>query len=180
MIEQDRERFAEALIGVGEVYDKEITEAKARIYFLALVDFDIEIVVRAMFQACKTYRFFPKPVELIEIINGGTLADRAKIEATKVLDVVRRDGRLDDLDDPVSRAVVAIGFRGLGPIGNVRDDDTQWFERRFAGLYEAYSRRGVANLGREALAAEATPIALEIERNAHAPHPLKEAVGAES
>ena len=64
----DAVRFAEALIAVGEMYDKPVSNSLARLYFDDLADYDIEHVLSAMSAHRKDAdrgRFFPKVADLI-------------------------------------------------------------------------------------------------------------------
>lgn len=70
MKEEDKERFATALFTLAEVLGEPLSQARIGGYFLALQEFDIADVELALNQGLKTYRFFPKPTDLIEAIRG--------------------------------------------------------------------------------------------------------------
>lgn len=154
MRNEDRVRFDEAMLGLSEVWGREVSSSLGDIYFAALQEHDIEAVLRAMFDSVKSCRYFPKPSEILDIITGGErgLADAAQIEATKVIEAVSRGKSDVDLDDPVSRAVVQVAFGGMARLRETLNVAAEpFFIKDFRGYYEAYSRRGVASLGRVAL-----------------------------
>jgi hypothetical protein len=53
-----------------EVFDKELTPQRVEIYFRALAAYPIDRIVDAVEEAVRTLKFFPKPAELIELIEG--------------------------------------------------------------------------------------------------------------
>jgi hypothetical protein len=53
-----------------EVFDKEVTPQRVEIYFRALAAYPIDRIAAAVEEAVRTLKFFPKPAELIELIEG--------------------------------------------------------------------------------------------------------------
>ncbi len=69
MQEFDKKRFAEALIAMGESYDREISQAFARMYFDDLKDYPINRVLEAFSEHRRDRdrgRFFPKVSDIID------------------------------------------------------------------------------------------------------------------
>lgn len=91
MTQQDRPRFAELLVGIGETYGEPVSDARMEIYWRALEDLPFESVQRAAGVHVRTSKFFPKPVELREAIEG-TTEDRAEVAWQAVVSLVRRHG----------------------------------------------------------------------------------------
>lgn len=102
----DREEFAKALYLVGETFNEPVSDLRVEAYFNALVDLPLEMVTVGCAMATRSLRFFPKPVELRELIEG----DREEA-ATRawgaVLGEVRRVGYIGvpNLDDRALQAV---------------------------------------------------------------------------
>ena len=67
---QDHKLFADLLADCCLVFDKDITVKLADIYWKVLKRFSDKEVSDAFEQAIKKCRFFPKPAELIEFIEG--------------------------------------------------------------------------------------------------------------
>jgi hypothetical protein len=91
MTAEDRVAFAEAMYLLGETFNEPVSDIRTEAYFDALCDrtlADVNIAVRAALRSCK---FFPKPVELRELIDGST-ADNAEVSWGAVLREVRRVG----------------------------------------------------------------------------------------
>lgn len=91
MTDDDRPAFARGLYALGETFNEPVSELRAEAYFDALRDLPIVDVLNAMRQAIKAGRFFPRPVEIREAIEGST-EDQAEIAWTHLLREVRRVG----------------------------------------------------------------------------------------
>jgi len=76
MTDRDSVEFAKQLSLLSETYGKPISDALGEIYFRALREFTIEQVEAAVELAIDTRKFFPKPAELRELIEGNP-EDRA-------------------------------------------------------------------------------------------------------
>lgn len=91
MTEADRPAFARALFVLGETFNEPISDLRAEGYFDAMRDFSLEEANAAIREALRTCKFFPKPVELREMVEGDVdaNADRGWAE---VIREVRRVG----------------------------------------------------------------------------------------
>lgn len=85
MTDIDRERFARALVALGEVYQAKLAPAVIELYFQSLRRFEIEDIERAapILLAEPGRKFMPKPGEIVECIEG-TPTDRALRSVTRV------------------------------------------------------------------------------------------------
>lgn len=106
MTEHDREPFAEALMALGEAFNEPVSTVRAEGYFDALQEFTLAQVNTGARLALRTCRFFPKPVELRELIEGDVTA-AADAAWGAVLEQIRRVGYMGTptLDDRTLRAV---------------------------------------------------------------------------
>lgn len=91
MTELDRKPFGEMLFALGEVFGEAVTATRMEIYFRALADLSLESIRQAANIHARTSKFFPKPVELREAIEGRA-EDKAEIAWTHVQRIVRRYG----------------------------------------------------------------------------------------
>lgn len=106
MTPTDRPIFARALYALGETFNEPVSEIRAEAYFDALGDLPIADVLTACRQAMRDARFFPRPVELRERLEG-TIEDRADVAWTAVRQLVRAIGyygRPRDTDWPDAAA----------------------------------------------------------------------------
>jgi hypothetical protein len=91
MTSQDREAFARMLYALGDTFAEAVSELRAEAYFDALRDLPVGEVLAAGRRAIRECRFFPRPVELRELIEGRT-EDRAELAWAAMLRLVRRYG----------------------------------------------------------------------------------------
>ena len=70
MTTEDRPKFAEAMHALGETFNEPVSQIRAEAYFDALSDLTLAQVNAAVRAALRSCRFFPKPVELRELIAG--------------------------------------------------------------------------------------------------------------
>lgn len=66
----DAATFAEAMHALGETFNEPVSPIRTEAYFDALSDLSIEQVNAAVRLALRSCKFFPKPVELRELIGG--------------------------------------------------------------------------------------------------------------
>jgi len=66
----DSEVFAERLTAVGELFDAQLTEARIALYFGALQDLSLDLVLQALNEAIRRQTFMPKPAELRALVCG--------------------------------------------------------------------------------------------------------------
>ena len=91
MTENDVTAFTDALTVLGEIFDTKLSAARRTAYFEALADLDwlaVEVAMRCAMRQCK---FFPKPAELRELIEG-TLKERAEQAWLEVNEIFRDYG----------------------------------------------------------------------------------------
>lgn len=91
MTERDRPQFAEAMHAMAETFNEPVSEIRAEAYFDALRDLPLERVNAAVRLALRTCRFFPKPVDLRELVEGSA-DQRADFAWGEVLSQIRRVG----------------------------------------------------------------------------------------
>lgn len=146
---EERARFLAAFAGLCEVKRTDMTKELASIYHRALDDLEIEDVERAIMQAVRFGGpFMPQPGELRESVQG-RLEDRATVEAGKVLTAMQSVGSCRGIvfDDPVTAAVVLLGFGGWCAICEAPIRSMQWFTRDFVEHYCSFARQGVEHYG---------------------------------
>lgn len=106
MTDADRVQFGTDFFILCETFGEPTSELRTEGYFTALSDFDLPHVKGAMNHAIRLCRFFPKPVELRELI-AGRAEDAAEAAWAAVLGEVRRVGYIGTpaLEERALRAV---------------------------------------------------------------------------
>lgn len=162
----ERDLFLKRFLGLCELLGVAADEFKTELYFRALSAFSAQDVVRGIDKAITQCRFFPKPVELVELIQGCP-EDIAEVEAGKVIEAVKRVGSWTSVafDNAVTAAVVQQGFGGWVKLcSDLTANDEKWFRKDFCRLYVNFSRQNMRVTG--ALAGQAS-IANSAHCNSH-------------
>lgn len=147
MNQNDYDRFSNALGTAWEVFNpgKEISRILVGAYFKALVQYGIEQIEQAIGETIGKGKFFPKPVEIIEHL-AGSLPDVAMVQATQVLETIKRHGAYASVvfDDPVTMAVIQRVFGGWEKLcSDLMADQEKWFLKDFEKSYQAFSRQRI-------------------------------------
>ena len=96
MVEHDAQEFATALATLAEGLDKTLTRTQIEFYFEVLRNFELPEIKQAIVQAGRECRFFPKPAELIEFIEGSKDGQAGKAWALLV-EAARKGGQYASL-----------------------------------------------------------------------------------
>ena len=149
---KNQELFKNFMAGLGEVFGKEISDILFDIYWNALKDFTDEQCKTAFNKAMVQCKFFPKPVEIIELIGGGPgkLEDVAQLQADLVVSAIRKIGSYQSVKfkDPVTTAVIQQSFGGWIKIClELMETSEKWFRKDFISAYQTYFRQGIKSSG---------------------------------
>lgn len=91
MTRTDRARFSGLLMALAEGLGESLSDARIQFYFTALSSYPIEELERTAQALSRSSRFFPKPVDFIEAMEG-TASDQAMAVWNLVCDAVFRIG----------------------------------------------------------------------------------------
>lgn len=144
MDKKDAKRFAMAFGSMCTVFDKEISPVLNKAYFETLKAFDIAQVETAISKAISTLKWFPKPIELVEMITGGQkqIENLGLVAAHKIVSHLQAYGsrvypNLDD--DPIAQHLMARRWPYLRWSSNVLESELKWWVKEFSEAYNAYS-----------------------------------------
>lgn len=146
MLKEDHSAFGKMMLTVGELYGKDVTPTMITLYFRALEEFALKEVGRAFNLHVKNPdngQFFPKPADLIRLLNGNT-ESQGLLAWSKVMDGIRRVGawRSVSFDDPIIHLVI-VDMGGWPKLCDTKEDDAPFVGREFEKRYRAYSQQGV-------------------------------------
>ncbi len=137
------------MAGLGETFDKNITETLSDIYWGAIKKFSDEQCKIAFNRALVQCKFFPKPVEIIELMaEGGKLEDVAQLQADIVINAIRRVGHYQSVKfkDTTTTAVIQNCYGGwLKMCNELLEASEHWFRKDFIKYYQAYSRQNITS-----------------------------------
>jgi hypothetical protein len=152
MTEHDRGRFAELLLAIGETYSEPVSDARMEIYFRALSDLSLDDIRQAAHVHVKTQKFFPRPAELIEAVEG-SVDDRAELAWMAVLERVRRygfyyAGEIAWPDVATKRAAMELygGWKPLCERLPAGGPELLGVAKQFKATYRSYAARDVRQL----------------------------------
>jgi hypothetical protein len=112
---EDIPKFTQCLLVLGEVFSEQISEIRLEAYRVALDGYELSAIEGAINRAIGSAKFFPKPAELIELMEGSH-DDRAG-QAWRVLLDATSDGGNASVKflDPAAAVAVDVTFGGYLP-----------------------------------------------------------------
>ena len=143
MTAEDRPAFAEAMHALGETFNEPVSDIRAEAYFDALSDYSLAEVNTAVRVALRRCKFFPRPAELRELLDGNA-EDNAEVAWGAVLREIRRVGYMGipNLDPRVLRAVNEMwgGWRRLCETLPGEGPELIGWAKQFKSAYQATER----------------------------------------
>ena len=144
--EKDFGAFCDLMHEVAQMYKTPpMSEAGLQLMFSALEEFPLAVVIRAVGAHLKTGKFFPKPAEIREQIQGSA-ADRGRAAFQQVLEAIRRFGIYQSVKWPDPCIHYALdrlgGWRWL--CGKLDQENRPFVERDFCHFYAEAERIGAA------------------------------------
>lgn len=138
---KDKKKFKEFMAGLGLLFDKEIQPKLSSVYWQTLEPFSDEQCEKVFNLMILTCKFFPKPVDFLDILQGRS-EDKALIAWLKVNKTVKDYGQYQSVKfgDPVIHSVID----SLGGWGVFQDCDMKewvWREKEFITRYKAMERK---------------------------------------
>lgn len=142
----DRQRFAEIIVGIAEVYGRDMSEAGLSVWWHALSRYSTDQVTGALnahVQDAERGQFMPKPGDIVRQIEG-TPTDQAQAAWAKVEGALRGIGGGPSwvFDDPkIHRAIEQIG--GVSALSNCPSErDLTFLREQFCKRYASPNNHG--------------------------------------
>lgn len=140
--------FQKYMTGLGEIFDKKISDVLKNIYWEALKPFSDEQCKQAFDKVFVTAKFFPKPADLVEAIGQGKpkIEDKALIIAHRIITNIERKGckNFPDLsDDPIAKHLMTTRWPYYYWAEQVLESELKWWIKEFCEAYRVYSETGV-------------------------------------
>ena len=122
---------------MAETFEKTLSPLLLTVYQRALAQFSDDEIEKAMMTALVTLKWFPKPIELIELINGKG-EDQALMAWDTVLTAMQRYGPGDSLlfeDGRIGKCIELMG--GWIQFNLMTLEEEKWRRAEFLRLYQA-------------------------------------------
>lgn len=153
MTQADFQKFSTHMQAIAECFGQSLSAQGIALRFQLLAAYPLAEVEQAslVLMTTRKYTTMPPPAEFLEFLTGGSLEDRAEVEAGKVLQAISQHGRYASVvfDDAVTQAVIVQAYGGwiklCGDCGV--EESEKWFRKEFVKIHAAYSRRGVQHFG---------------------------------
>ena len=146
MIESDKQNFRELMIGVGELYNKEITIPLLRIYFNTLKVLsieDVEIGISKHTANTTSGSFMPKPADIIRQIElcKPSTDDLAEMAWLQIINKIKTKGAYGKLDLDDKQAMAAAKNLGTWQsLCHTDSDKIQWKKKEFIEIYKTFDK----------------------------------------
>ena len=141
MNSHDKKPFLDAMMAMGELYNRELSTTLESMYFDDLHEFDLQGVLESMRRHRldgEAGRFFPKPSDIKAMIEGD---NREKgMEAWPEVADLARNSRVAKSLDPITERVVQ-DMGGWKHFGMSDYKELVWMQKEFIDRYQSYSRR---------------------------------------
>ena len=134
--------FQENMALLGEVFDKSISAVLMETYWQTLFPFSDPDCQAAFKQIIASKKFFPKPADFLEILQGKPDDDKPSLAWAMVDRAVRRIGPYDSVKfpDPVIHSVIE-SMGGWVAFQNCSEADWKWKRKDFESLYRVMEKQ---------------------------------------
>jgi hypothetical protein len=136
--------FKKQMLLAGEVFSKELSSSMVEIYWEILKKYKDAEVLHAFEVIFKKNIFFPKPAELINIIEKNKLSvdEKALSQANKVVSLVRKIGSYSKprFNDEITSYIMKNNYNWSLFCVNLTEKDVVFFKKDFVALYKLYSK----------------------------------------
>jgi len=143
----DKKHFGKLLVTTAEIFEKVLSKNVLDLYFQALKKYSIEQIEDAISKAIISCKFFPKPVELIELMSGiGKLEDQAQFQVDIVLNAIKRVGGYQSVKfkDTITNTVINYCFGNWTKLcEELKENEEKWFRKDFIKYYQSYYRQNI-------------------------------------
>lgn len=135
--------FSEYMTGLGEIFDKKITDVLKNLYWKALEPFTDDQCKKAFNRVMAKSKWFPKPADLIEAIE----ADKPQIESVALVQANNIVAHLQQwgstkwpaLDDTITHHLMTRRWKYDIWAKDVLESELKWWVKEFVRAYLAYS-----------------------------------------
>lgn len=145
MTDDERPQFAKILAMLSQTFNESVPEMRAEAYWIALRDCDIASLRKSALHAMQSLKFFPKPAELRELLDGSR-EDDAEKAWQEYKSTARRVGGYNSpqLDAALAETLVVV-FGSWGAACWADYSPEMWASKRkeFCRTYRILRQRGV-------------------------------------
>lgn len=136
---QSRQKFSEFMTLISEMFDRDLSTAMTDLYWQALKPFPDEKCVEAFNRILLSVKFFPKPGEILEVLQGSQTyrATLAWLEVIEALSSIGCYQSVEFQDRAIHSTIEAMG--GWVELSKITNDEIKWKQKEFENLYAVVS-----------------------------------------
>jgi|GEM_PF-1815684 hypothetical protein len=144
MTKKDFTEFCKYLGAISRIFDKQLnSEIDFELYYQALRDYPFELVREALQTAVKRHKYFPRPADVIELIEGlpDSPDSRAELAWAVVIQAIRKHGGYQSVifDDPAITATIKAGpWNGWIGLCEKETRELNYIKSEFKNLYNYF------------------------------------------
>jgi hypothetical protein len=140
----DKQAFAQYMMGIGEIYNQNVSKQKVSLYWQLLSQYaweDVKTALDAYMLNPDNGQFMPKPADIIKWLSGNT-QDQALVAWTKVANAISHVGPYQTVvfDDAKIHVVLA-DMGGWIKFESLTLDAQPFVAKEFQVRYQQYVRR---------------------------------------
>lgn len=134
--------FKEYMAALSEIHNRELSALLNSLYWKTLEPFTDDECERAFKELVFSTKFFPKPADFLEILQGKA-EDQGARAWIQVVGAVRRYGNYQSVRfaDPVIHSVIEF-MGGWGATRDWTDSELKWKQKEFEKMYGIMQRNG--------------------------------------
>lgn len=138
----DKRQFAEYIMGLGEIYQQNVSKQKVALYWQLLAHYDwqdVKNAIEAYLLNPDCGQYFPKPADIVKWLSGNT-ETQALLAWTKVEEAIRKVGPYQSVvfDDAKIHAVLA-DMGGWIKFESVKHNELPFIAKEFRTRYQQYA-----------------------------------------
>lgn len=137
MTDEDKQTFSDGMTALGIALGQAVDQPMRAVYWQFLRDLDLDDYQRAVNEAGRSLKWFPKPSELRELTGESVKADAAEAWGAVRLAMDRHDYTTSVDFGPLVNAVVH-NIGGWRQLCDTSIPDLEWRRKKFEEVYAAY------------------------------------------
>lgn len=147
---KNEKTFKEFMSGIGELFDKKISDTLKNMYWQALKPFTDIQCSQAFNIAITRCKFFPKPADLIEFIIGNSKQveqnkdDKALVIVNNIISHLKTCGArvFPEIKDPIAKHLMTKRWPYHLWAATVVESELKWWSKEFCDAYKTYTESG--------------------------------------
>ena len=130
---KDQQKFKELILMLGDIFDKKVSSGTLKTYWQVLSSYTDTQFATAADAYMRVGKFFPRPADFIELIEGTSEANAHEAWATALLEL--RDSANAKFDAKTAKVIAALG--GAEYLGQMSYRDLEFKKKDFIAIYES-------------------------------------------